>query len=84
MSDSRLEMRVAQLEQKVSELFRRIGEPEPGFDRAASAEDDRVIEAIRAGNEIEAIKIYRGLTGTGLAEAKQAVDEIARLHKPTG
>ena len=84
MSDSRLEMRVAQLEQRVSELYRRMGEVEPGFDEAAAGTDERILEALRDDNEIEAIKIYRGLTGAGLAEAKKAVDEIARLNKPIG
>ena len=84
VSDSRLEMRVAQLEQKVAELYRRMGEAEPTFDQAAAASNERVIEAVLAGNEMEALKIYRGLTGAGLAEAKKAVDEIARLHRPTG
>ena len=84
MADSRLEMRVAQLEARVSELYRRMGEPEPGFDEAAAGTDERILQALREKNEIQAIKIYRGLTGAGLAEAKKAVDEIARLHKPIG
>ena len=36
-----------------------------------------VQEAIRRGNLIEAIKIYRNQTGCGLKEAKDAVDAIA-------
>jgi hypothetical protein len=31
-------------------------------------------EALRAGNKIQAIKIYREATGVGLKEAKDAVD----------
>ena len=84
MSDGRLEIRVARLEQLVSELYRRTGETEPSFDESSAAQDERVVAALQAGNEIEAIKIYRGLTGAGLAEAKRAVDEIARFHKPIG
>jgi ribosomal protein L7/L12 len=86
VSDHRIEMRVAQLEQKVSELYRRIGESEPGFEEGAAAagQNPELIEALRDNNEIKAIKIYRGMTGAGLAEAKKAVDEIARLHKPIG
>ena len=36
----------------------------------------QVQDALRRGNKIEAIKIYRELTGVGLAEAKQAVEDI--------
>ncbi|HEY3871302.1 MAG TPA: ribosomal protein L7/L12 [Actinocrinis sp.] len=37
-------------------------------------------EAIERGKLINAIKIYREVTGVGLKEAKDAVDEIARLR----
>ncbi len=35
-----------------------------------------VVEFARAGNLIAAIKEYRSITGTGLAEAKKAVEDI--------
>jgi ribosomal protein L7/L12 len=85
VSEGDLEARLETLERKVSDLYRRLGEAEPGFeDAAAGAQDPRVIEAIRSGNEIEAIKLYSELTGVGLAEAKEAVDGVARLHRPLG
>jgi ribosomal protein L7/L12 len=31
--------------------------------------------ALRSGNKIEAIKLYREMTGVGLAEAKDAIDK---------
>ncbi|MGO8960381.1 MAG: hypothetical protein ACLQFR_23870 [Streptosporangiaceae bacterium] len=34
--------------------------------------------ALQGGKMIEAIKIYRGMTGTGLNEAKTAVEAMAR------
>jgi ribosomal protein L7/L12 len=37
-----------------------------------------VVNAIQRGKVIEAIKIYRELTGLGLREAKQACDAAAR------
>ena len=37
-----------------------------------------VIEALNAGNLIEAIKRWRAHTGVGLAEAKQAVEDLQR------
>lgn len=36
-----------------------------------------VRDALRAGDTIRAIKIYREQTGVGLVEAKRAVEEIA-------
>ena len=37
-----------------------------------------VIEALQKGNKIQAIKLYRELTGMGFKEAKQAVEAIQR------
>lgn len=42
--------------------------------------DARIVEFLKKGNKIEAIKIYRDLTNAGLAEAKNAAEDIeARL-----
>lgn len=38
--------------------------------------DDALEAALRAGNKIEAIKLYREKTGLGLAEAKSAIDAM--------
>ena len=35
-----------------------------------------VIELVRAGKTIAAIKVYRDATGAGLAEAKEAVEAL--------
>jgi hypothetical protein len=35
---------------------------------------DNVVEALRRGNKVEAIKLLRAQTGLGLKEAKDAVD----------
>lgn len=37
-----------------------------------------VVEAIRAGDKIEAIKRYRQATGAGLKESKEFVEELQR------
>jgi ribosomal protein L7/L12/sugar lactone lactonase YvrE len=37
-----------------------------------------VATLVRGGNKIQAIKLYRELTGTGLAEAKDAVERLER------
>jgi ribosomal protein L7/L12 len=79
--------RIAELERKVSELYKRLGQAEPAgfasdadFSEPASvtaAEDPRLIELIQQGKEIEAVKLYRELTGAGLAESKDAVDRLS-------
>ncbi|MFG2137106.1 ribosomal protein L7/L12 [Streptomyces sp. NPDC048650] len=68
-----LERRLARLEQKVDRLLAHIGAEEP--------EDPRMAELdglLVAGRKIQAIKMYRELTGAGLAEAKEAVDRRMR------
>jgi len=37
--------------------------------------------ALRRNNKIEAIKIYRELTGVGLAEAKDVIDKAEQFIK---
>jgi hypothetical protein len=37
---------------------------------------EQVLAKIRAGNKIEAIKLYRELTGKGLKESHDLIDEI--------
>jgi ribosomal protein L7/L12 len=41
-----------------------------------------VLEALRRGQTIEAIKEYRAATGAGLKEAKDYVDELRRRASP--
>jgi ribosomal protein L7/L12 len=38
-------------------------------------------EAVRAGRKLEAIKLYREMTGLGLKESKDAVEELERRQK---
>jgi ribosomal protein L7/L12 len=46
---------------------------------------DEVQELLLAGNKIEAIKLYRKQTGSGLKEAKDAVEAIQRaMMRPRG
>jgi ribosomal protein L7/L12 len=37
-----------------------------------------VLDAVRSGRKIEAIKAYRAATGAGLAQAKEYVEEVQR------
>ncbi|MDA5283492.1 hypothetical protein ACWGHM_19500 [Streptomyces sp. NPDC054904] len=71
-------LRSRALEDKVDRLERRLGlvldhlgieEPEP-------AGLDEVRALMRDGRTVSAIKAYRGITGSGLAEAKRAVEAL--------
>jgi ribosomal protein L7/L12 len=75
-----LKSRVNDLEERLQFLYRRLNIDylEPTADPALAPQ---VQDALRRGNKIEAIKIYRELTGTGLAEAKQAIDRAERFLK---
>lgn len=58
------------------------GRPMPSFDPTmpAGALSANVIEALRRGNKIEAVRLVREQTGMGLKESKDAVDEYQRTH----
>ena len=71
-----LQSRVATLEAQVHALLQHLevaASPKGSLER-------QVIEFTRANRVIEAIKLYREQTGLGLKEAKDAVDELRRLH----
>ena len=64
----RLEAQVALLSEKLGVPFEEIG--------ADSGIPQEVVALAQSGNKIQAIKLYRELTGVGLAEAKDVVDGI--------
>lgn len=66
-----LRARIAELESRVDLLYDRLG---LSSTKVSSMADARVIELIRKGNKIEAIKVYREMHNCGLAEAKAAVE----------
>ena len=68
-----LKSRVAELEDRLDFLFNHLGVQ---YSNQPPWADPRVVDALRRGNKIEAIKIYRELTNTGLAEAKAVIDKI--------
>lgn len=59
------------------------GFPPAGPNAAGGADEvpAAVLAAIQRGKMIDAIKIYRQMTGLGLREAKNAVDDIARRQR---
>lgn len=75
-----LRSRINELEDKLQFLYRRLNieYADPNSDPIISPQ---IQEALRRGNKIEAIKIFRELTGVGLAEAKQAIDRAEQFIK---
>jgi hypothetical protein len=75
-----LRSRVNDLEDRLKFLYRRLNIEyvDPDSDPTLSPQ---IQEALRRGNKIEAIKIYREVTGVGLAEAKQVIDRAEQFIK---
>lgn len=74
---------IAQLKAEVSRLGRLVDAlyvrldgiaPDGAVDQSAPPQD--VVDALRAGNMILAIKLWRGYTNLGLAEAKDEVEQL--------
>ena len=57
------------------QMARVDGPPPP-----ASIADNEILELLRSGNKIAAIKLYRERTGDGLKDAKEAVEALGRAH----
>ena len=85
MEDAHVYRRLALLEQQVRLLSDRLGVPCPTFGSDVGATASGVLEngvpsevvaLARSGNAIAAIKLYRELTGAGLREAKEIVDNL--------
>ncbi|MEV7382737.1 ribosomal protein L7/L12 [Streptomyces lydicus] len=68
-----LERRLGRLERKVDLLLAHAGVEEPQDPRMAEID-----ELLARGKKIQAIKVHRELTGSGLAEAKEAVERRMR------
>ena len=76
---AQLKVEVQRLSRLVDGLYVRLDGIAP--DPAAGAADlgnppADVVDALRAGNLIMAIKLWRGYTNLGLAEAKRDVEEL--------
>jgi len=75
MSD---DARIRRLEEQVAYLYRHLGVASPGA--SASSQDAELLALVNDGKKIHAIKRYRELTGVGLKEAHDAVDELERRY----
>jgi ribosomal protein L7/L12 len=60
-----------------SELERRIATISRSFDPYADLSQD-IVDAVREGKKIKAIKLYRQSQGGGLKDAKEAIEEMQR------
>ncbi len=71
---SDLRRRVAHLEGQVAFLYEHLG---MSFVAEAQLEDDpKIIEALKGGNLLQAMKVYRENTGASMDDARKAVEEI--------
>ena len=72
-----LKSRINELEDHIKFLYRRLNieYADPNSDPSLAPQ---IQDALRRGNKIEAIKIYRELTGVGLAEAKAYVEALPK------
>ena len=70
-----LRARILELEEKVEFLYKHLGVT---YSTNPDQTDPRIISALKQGNMIEAIKVYREIHNVGLAEAKRAAEEIKR------
>lgn len=68
-----LRVRVRELEDHIKYLYTHLNIT---YFESPQAGDAKVVEMLKKGNKIEAIKIYREIHNVGLAEAKQAVEGI--------
>ncbi|MBY0327818.1 MAG: ribosomal protein L7/L12 [Gemmataceae bacterium] len=65
-----MDMRLQRVEKKLDTIISHLGVViNPGV-------DPQLIELVRAGKKIEAIKLYRESTGVGLKEAKDFVESL--------
>ena len=68
-----LRSRIAELEDRLDFLYKHL---RIEYSDNPEAANEKVIDMLRRGNKIEAIKIYREIHNVGLAEAKQVVDSM--------
>ena len=57
-----------------------IPDPQPEQESAADPFEEELLQHLRAGRKIAAVKVYRQQTAVGLKEAVDAVEALARKH----
>ncbi|RJP54007.1 MAG: hypothetical protein C4557_03740 [Anaerolineaceae bacterium] len=69
-----LKQHIFKLEAQMDQLYRHLNLT--FVERAEPGDDPRIIEALRKNNLLEAIKVYREISGVGMEAARAAIDEI--------
>ena len=78
MSD---DARIRRLEEQVAHLYQHLGLSQPRARARSTSTDAELLALVNDGKKIHAIKRYRDLTGVGLKEAHDAVDELERRYR---
>lgn len=68
-----LRARVKELEERLEFIYKHL---HIEYSDNPDNKNTKIIELIKAGNKIGAIKVYREMYNVGLAEAKDAVDKM--------
>ena len=76
-----LRSRINEMEDRLKFLYQRLGIDYATDPNGNPVMSTQIQAALRSGNKIEAIKIYRELTGVGLAEAKDVIDKAEKFIK---
>jgi ribosomal protein L7/L12 len=72
-----LRARVKELEDRLEYIYKHL---QIEFIDNPDVANAKVLSLLKAGNKIEAIKVYREIYNVGLAEAKNAVEEMEKRH----
>jgi ribosomal protein L7/L12 len=68
-----IQQRLALVETRLEQLFEHLDLTPQGGDEADPAQDPEIQDLLAKGNEAQAVKRYRELTGAGIAEAQSAI-----------
>jgi ribosomal protein L7/L12 len=68
-----IQQRLAMVESRLEQLFEHLDLKPRGGDEADAAQDPEIQDLLAKGNEVQAVKRYRELTGAGIAEAQSAI-----------
>jgi ribosomal protein L7/L12 len=70
-----LKQRIALLETRLQQVFEHLGIAPRESEPSDPVSDPEIQDLLAKGNEAQAVKRYRELTGLGLAEAKDAIEQ---------
>jgi ribosomal protein L7/L12 len=68
-----LQQRLAMVESRLEQLFEHLDLKPRGGDEADAAQDPEIQDLLAKGNEAQAVRRYRELTGAGISEAQSAI-----------